>query len=148
MAALFRAALRKIGAATERSSGDVALLASYERFAAWKVSYRLVLMVYDKTDAFPKNELYGLTSQARRAAFSLVANIAEGAAKNGAREFSRYLDIALGSITKLEVALRLARDRGYLSPEAWSEVERLRSHAGVLTWRLYRAMRNVKRRDP
>ena len=122
-------------------------MASYERLAAWRLSYELVLNVYDKTDSFPKSELYGLTSQARRAAFSVVANIAEGSAKKGPREFSRYLDIALGSITELEVTLRLARDRGYLTPAAWSDLERVRNHAGVLTWRLYRAMRNGKQSD-
>jgi four helix bundle protein len=120
----------------------VDVVPSYERFAAWKRSYELVLAVYDATDSFPKNELYGLTSQTRRAAFSVVANIAEGSAKRGGREFARYLDIALGSITELEVALRLARDRRYITPERWTELERLRNHAGVLTWRLYRAIRN------
>ena len=115
---------------------------SYERFAAWKRSYELVLAVYDATDSLPKNELYGLTSQTRRATFSVVANIAEGSAKKGGREFARYLDIALGSITELEVALRLARDRKYVTPESWAELERLRNPAGVLIWRLYRSIRN------
>ena len=120
---------------------------SYERFAAWRRSYELVLAVYDATDSFPKNELYGLTSQTRRAGFSVVANIAEGSAKRGGREFARYLDIALGSLTEIEVALRLARDRRYMTPERWGELERLRNHAGVLTWRLYRSIRNGGR-DP
>jgi len=70
----------------------------------------------------------------------VVANISKKTAKKGAREFRRYLDIALGSITELQVALRLARDRAYLSPEGWSELERMRNHAGVLTWKLYRAV--------
>jgi len=100
------------------------------------------LAVYDATDSFPKNELYGLASQTRRAGFSVVANIAEGSAKRGGREFARYLDIALGSLTEIEVALRLARDRGYVTNERWAELERLRNHAGILTWRLYRALRN------
>jgi four helix bundle protein len=90
-------------------------MASYERFTAWKLSYELALKVYEATDSFPRSELYGLTSQVRRAAFSMVANLAEGAAKRGRREFRRYLDIALGSVTELQVALRLARDRGYLT---------------------------------
>ena len=124
------------------ASLHVSAVPSYERFAAWKRSYELVLSVYDATDSFPKNELYGLTSQTRRAAFSVVANIAEGSAKRGGREFARYLDIALGSTTELEVALRLARDRGYITPETWAELERQRNHAGVLTWRLYRAIRD------
>ena len=125
----------------------VGAMPSYERFAAWKRSYELVLAVYDTTHSFPKSELYGLTSQTRRAAFSVVANIAEGSAKRGGREFARYLDIALGSLTELEVAFRLARDRGYVTPEKWTEVECLRNHAGVLTWRLYRAIRSG-RQDP
>ena len=124
---------------------DVCVVPSYERFAAWKRSYELVLALYDATDEFPKNELYGLTSQTRRAGFSVVANIAEGSAKRGGREFARYLDIALGSLTEIEVALRLARDRGYVTRERWAEVERLRNHAGVLTWRLYRAIRDGRR---
>jgi len=113
---------------------------SYERFTAWKASYELTLKVYDVTDRFPRSELYGLTSQARRAAFSVAANIAEGAAKRGCREFRRYLDIALGSITELQVALQLARDRGYISAESWAELEQLRNRAGAVTWGLYRAI--------
>jgi len=115
-------------------------MACYKRFAAWRRSYELALKVYNATDSFPKRELYGLTSQSRRAAFSIVANIAEGSAKKGAPEFRRYLDIALGSITELEVALRLSKDLGYLATASWSDLERLRNHAGVLLWRLYRAM--------
>jgi len=115
-------------------------VASYERFTAWKLSYELALKVYEATDSFPRSELYGLTSQVRRAAFSVVANIAEGAAKRGRREFRRYLDIALGSITELQVALRLARDRGYLTAEAWAELEQFRNRAGAVTWGLDRAI--------
>jgi four helix bundle protein len=120
---------------------------SYQRFAAWRLSYHLTLAVYKATDSFPKVELYGLTSQMRRAAFSVVANIAEGAAKKGSAEFRRFLDIAVGSITELEVALRLARDRGYMTEAAWLEVERMRNHAGVVTWRLYRAVSRARRQE-
>ena len=123
-------------------------MAPYERLAAWRLSYQLVLGVYDATDGFPKHELYGLTSQTRRAAFSVVANIAEGSAKRGAAEFRRYLDVALGSITELEVALRLARDRRYLTAESWTTLERLRNHAGAVLWRLYRAISRRGQREP
>lgn len=122
-------------------------MASYERFAAWRLSYQLTLAIYRVTDSFPKVELYGLTSQMRRAAFSVIANIAEGAAKKGSAEFRRFLDIAVGSITELEVALRLARDRGYMTEAAWLEIEGLRNHAGVVTWRLYRAVGKAGRQD-
>jgi four helix bundle protein len=112
----------------------------YERFAAWKVAYALALEVYRVTKSFPKSELYGLTSQARRAAFSVIANIAEGAAKRGRAEFRRYVDIAQGSLWELSVTLRFARDVELLSPDAWRSLEDMRDHAGILTWRLYRSL--------
>ena len=65
----------------------------YERLTAWQAAYELVLAVYHATETFPKTETYGLTSQLRRAAFSVAANIAEGAAKRGNGEFRRFLDI-------------------------------------------------------
>ncbi len=117
----------------------------YERFAAWKLCYKLTLDVYRATARFPKNELYGLTSQARRAAFSAVANIAEGSAKRGAAEFRRFLDMSLGSLSELSVVLRLARDLEYVPEDVWNELERLRNHAGVLTWRLYDAVTKARR---
>jgi four helix bundle protein len=108
---------------------------------AWQLAYELALEVYRATGVFPKHELYGLTSQARRAAFSVALNIAEGAAKRGPREFGRYLDIALGSLSELTCVLRLAKDLGFLSGEAWAAIEAIRNRAGAATWRLYRAMR-------
>src|SRR2546428_11366365 len=120
-------------------------MAPYERLVGWQLSYQLVLAVYDATDGFPKHELYGLTSQSRRAAFSVVANIAEGSAKRGSAEFRRYLDIALGSLSELSVALRLAKDLELMSDEAWRTIERLRNHAGTLVWRLYAAIDKNRR---
>jgi four helix bundle protein len=117
----------------------------YERFQAWQLSYQLTLDVYRITATFPKHELYGLTSQSRRAAFSVVANIAEGSAKRGSAEFKRYLDIALGSLSELSVALRLAKDLELIPEEAWRTIERLRNHAGTLVWRLYAAVGKNKR---
>jgi four helix bundle protein len=127
------------------SSVMIVFMMPYERFQAWKLSYRLTLEVYRVTTSFPKYELYGLTSQSRRAAFSVVANIAEGSAKRGPAEFRRFLDIALGSLSELSVTLRLARDLNLLSAEAWQEIERLRNHAGTLVWRLYNAVGKGKR---
>ncbi|MGH8622565.1 MAG: four helix bundle protein, partial [Burkholderiales bacterium] len=77
-------------------------MAHYEKLLAWKECHALALMVYRATEKFPRHERYGLTAQARRAAFSAAANIAEGSAKRGAAEFRRFLDIALGSISELE----------------------------------------------
>src|SRR2546427_5393130 len=110
---------------------------AYERLQAWKLCHELVLAVYEATTPFPKHELYGLTSQARRAAFSAAVNIAEGAAKRGPAEFRRYLDISIGSLAELAYTLRVARDLNLLDSENWSRVERIRRQAGVMTWKLY-----------
>jgi four helix bundle protein len=85
--------------------------------------------------------MYGLTSQARKAAYSAAANIAEGSAKRGAAEFRRFLDMSLGSLSELSYILLLARDLDYLKSEEWGEIEALRDHAGRLTWGLYSVVR-------
>ena len=87
---------------------------AYEKFAAWKVSHRLALKVYEVTRSCPPSERYQLTAQIRRAALSAPTNIAEGAAKRGTREFRRYLDITLGSLSELSYLLRFSRDSGIL----------------------------------
>jgi four helix bundle protein len=107
---------------------------------AWGACHELALTTYRITAEWPVQERYGLTSQARRAAYSGAANIAEGSAKRGSREFRRFLDIALGSIAELSYVFLLAKDLKYLSPEKWGEVEALRDHAGRLTWGLYRSL--------
>ena len=82
---------------------------AHERLEAWKLCHELVLAVYAATASFPKHELYGLTSQARRAAFSAAANIAEGAAKQGSAEFRRFIDISIGSLAELGRGVFIAR---------------------------------------
>jgi four helix bundle protein len=112
----------------------------YERLEAWHEAHRLVLLVYRKTRSFPTEERYGLTSQLRRAAFSVAANLVEGSAKRGPREFRRFLDIAIGSIAELTYTFRLARDLELISEEELTELETQRDRAGRLTWGLYSAL--------
>ena len=109
----------------------------YERFRAWHAAHELALQIYRMTDGWPGSERFGLTIQLRRAALSAPTNIAEGAAKRGPREFRRFLDTALGSLSEVSYLLRFSRDYGILSKEEWSAVEGLRSEVGRLTWRLY-----------
>jgi four helix bundle protein len=96
------------------------------------------------TSTWPSRERYGLVAQARRSAYSGAANIAEGSAKRGSKEFCRFLNISLGSISELSYILLLARDLGYLRGEEWGEIEALRDHAGRLTWGLYRSLTRSK----
>jgi four helix bundle protein len=112
----------------------------YERLRAWEANHQLVLGIYKTTQRWPKSEVYGLSSQARRASFSIPFNIAEGSANRGRREFRRFLDIALGSMAELSYCLRLARELDYLTESEWQEIEGQRDAAGQLLWRLYQVM--------
>ena len=113
---------------------------AFARLDAWKASHLLAVAVYRATKSFPKSERYDFTSQIRRAAFSIPANIAEGSAKRGPREFRRFLDIALGSHSELTYALLFAREVGLLTQASWTDLDKLRDQSGKLTWGLYRSM--------
>jgi four helix bundle protein len=89
-------------------------MGNYQELAVWRKAHGLVLSVYGATTDFPKEEIYGLTSQMRRAAISIPANIAEGSGKGGDTEFIRYLRISLGSTNELEYHCLLAHDLGLL----------------------------------
>lgn len=113
----------------------------FERLSAWQASHRLALEVYRATQGWPREEIYGLTSQARRAAVSVAANIAEGAAKRGKKEFGRFLDVGLGSLSELTCLLRLSLDLGFMTMDDWQAVETVRCETGRLLWGLYRRIR-------
>jgi len=115
-------------------------MAPHEKLRAWQATHALTLCTYRATDTWPRTEQYGLTSQVRRAAFSAASNIAEGAAKRGAKDFARFLDTSLGSLGELEYSFRLAEDLGYLRGEALTEIKSLHSSAGKLTRRLHQAV--------
>ncbi len=80
----------------------------------WKEAIMLVKKTYELTSVFPKEEMYGLTSQIRRAAVSIPSNIAEGAARNSTKEFIQFLYIALGSCAELDTQLIIAKELGYI----------------------------------
>src|SRR5574338_734837 len=109
----------------------------YEKLLAWQRARELVLVVYRSTASWPADERYGLTGQLRRAAVSVAANIAEGSAKQGPREFRRFLDIAIGSLAEIGCLLTLARDLELLSEHLWTELDGKRDSAAALTWLLF-----------
>ena len=123
-------------------------MAPYERFEAWHMAHRMALLIYKVTEAWPMDERFGLTIQVRRAALPVPTNIAEGCAKRGHREFRRFLDIALGSLSELTYLLRFSRDRGLLTPESWLQLDAVRDEAGKLTWQLYRKLRPKASEQP
>ena len=93
-------------------------LMGYEDLKVYEKSYKSALSIYRMTERFPKEEIYGLTSQIRRAATSIPLNIAEGYAKKESQaEFKRYLMIALGSSDEMQVLLNFVKDLGYIDLE-------------------------------
>lgn len=90
---------------------------SFTDLNAWKESHRLVLMIYQSTNKFPKEEIFGLTNQLRRAGISLTSNIAEGFSRNSWREKLQFYCMSLGSLTEIQNQLLIAKDVVYLSKE-------------------------------
>ncbi len=86
---------------------------TFQDLIVWQKAHGLVLEVYSWTEDFPRREIYGLTSQLRRAALSIPANIAEGFKKKGLRDKARFLNIAQGSLEETRYYLILASDLGY-----------------------------------
>jgi four helix bundle protein len=93
---------------------------NYKDLKVWEKAHHFTLKVYKFTKPFPKEELYGLTNQLRRAALSIPANIAEGCGKNTQLEFAHFLNIALGSTNESEYYLILSKDLNYLDQENYN----------------------------
>ena len=91
------------------------------RLLAWQEAMRLVKLIYNLTLSFPKDEIFGLTSQVKRAAVSIPSNIAEGAARGTDKEFLHFLHIARGSLSEVETQVLLARDLGFTSETSEGE---------------------------
>jgi four helix bundle protein len=87
----------------------------HHRLIAWQEAIELVTDIYEITSNFPRDELYGLTAQMRRAAISVPSNIAEGAARMGNRDFARFLVTARSSLSELDTQLTIAERLGYVS---------------------------------
>jgi four helix bundle protein len=113
----------------------------FRKLLVWQRAHELVLAVYKMTDKFPKSEMFALTSQLRRAAVSIPANIAEGQGAGTKPQFARYLDIAKGSLSEVEYYLVLAKDLQYIKPETYTETESIRSVVGFLLYPLIGSMR-------
>ena len=97
-------------------------MGDFRNLRVWQRAHQLTLDVYGETRSFPKEERYRLTSQLRRAAASVPANIAEGCGRNGDVELARFLTIAKGSASELDYLLLLAHDLGYLKPPRYEQL--------------------------
>jgi len=96
----------------------------FRKQKVWQKSHLLTLDLYKATTGFPKEELYGLTSQIRRAGYSIPANIAEGCGRDGDAELARFLQIAKGSASELQYHLLLAQDLGFLNDLEYQQLNK------------------------
>ena len=94
----------------------------FKQLRFWQKTHAFVLELYKETNSFPRDELYGLTSQIRRASVSIPSNIAEGCGRSGDAELARFCQIAMGSASEVEYQLLLARDLEFISVEAHEQL--------------------------
>jgi four helix bundle protein len=106
---------------------------THKDLLVWQKSIDLVTAMYKLTNGFPSNEIYGLTSQLRRASVSIPSNIAEGAARNSDKEFVRFLYIARASAAEVDTQLIISENLGYIKLEKIKLKEELLGISKMLT---------------
>ena len=111
----------------------------YTKIKAWQLADELALLVYKATREFPKSEIWGLTSQMRRAAVSVPANIVEGSARRKRNEYLQFLYIAMSSLAELNYYVRFTNEIGYLGTNKYEELwaksqEGLRTLRGLISY--------------
>jgi four helix bundle protein len=97
---------------------------SFRELKVWQLSVELSLTIYQLTAGFPKHELYGITSQMRRAAVSIASNIAEGSARSTRKDFKQFVLIAKGSVCELQTQLLIAEKLDLAAPQKFGLAER------------------------
>ena len=95
----------------------------YENLDVAKLAKKLITEIYEITKSFPKNEMYGLSSQVRRAAVSVLLNIAEGSSRKGKKDFARFVRISLSSLVEVDCGLKVSNDLNYSKDNDYNEVE-------------------------
>jgi four helix bundle protein len=114
----------------------------FRQLKVWEKSHQLALSIYKATKEFPKEELYGLTSQIRRASMSVPTNIAEGCGRNTDKEFARFLQIAMGSASETEYQLILAKDLEFLSKDSYAKLHHDVEEVKCMLASLLKSIRN------
>ena len=114
--------------------------AGYRKLEVWYKADELAMAVYHATKQFPREELYGLTSQLRRAALSVPTNIVEGAGRHGKSWLKQFTSIALGSLAETEYLLSFCHRLSYLDDSTYQKLEALRQTVGRLLWNFYRSL--------
>ena len=116
----------------------------HRNLIAWQKAIELVIEIYDVTKNFPKEEMFGLTSQIRRAAVSVPSNIAEGAADRTTQQFSNFLSNSIGSLNEIDTQLTLSLRLGYLTEKEYHRLFELLDECFALTYGLRKSVRQKK----
>ncbi len=111
----------------------------YKKLIAWQVADKLAWEIYKLTDKFPKEELYGLTSQLRRSVLSVPLNIVEGYSRNSKNEFRQFLKIALGSLAETAYLVEFALKRKYITLNNYENIKLIKEECGRILWKLMKA---------
>ena len=119
----------------------IIIVKTYKDLDIFKGGYKLSLHIYKLTTLYPKDELYGITSQLRRAAVSVPLNIAEGYGRKSKDDFKRFLRISLGSTNEIETLLLLSKDLGYIESK---KCEELIKQYNILGKKIYKLIENWK----
>lgn len=117
-------------------------LKSYRDLKVWQKSMDLTQMIYIHTASLPNEEMFGLTSQMRRASVSIAANIAEGQARNSTGEFLQFLGIAKGSLAELETLIILSNNLNYISKETSTTLLELSVEISKMLFALQKSLKN------
>lgn len=109
---------------------------NYRDLDVWKKAMILVNHIYDSTQHFPKEELFGLATQMRRSAVSIPSNIAEGSIRGSKPDFARFVNIARGSLAELETQIIIASDRKYIQKDKYIELLKIAEDISRMLLRL------------
>lgn len=112
----------------------------YKRLIVWQKADELAYSVYLASKDFPKEEIYGITSQLRRAVLSVPINIVEGYARHSKKELKHFLNIAIGSLAETEYLLDFCRHLNYLKESNFQKLNNLRKEVGRLLWKFYKTV--------
>jgi four helix bundle protein len=114
----------------------------WQKLEVWKLSDDLAYRVYQVSKSFPKEEIYGLTSQIRRAALSIPTNIVEGYSRKGDKELSNFINISLGSLAETKYLLYFSHRLGYFKDDHYDNLRNSYDKLGKLLWKFYEAIRS------
>ena len=117
----------------------------YEKLNVWVKSIDFVKEMYKITKRFPKNEEYGLISQIKRAAISIPANNAEGAARNTKKEFINFLYISLGSLSELETLIIISKELNFIVEEEFHEIQKYTNEINLMLNGLIKSLKSEKK---